>query len=409
MNKRTAPCTRLLWPLLLLSAFATGAHGGQISQARIDAATAAVQTRIDSGLLAGAVVLVSQNGQTRKFEALGYQDFENRVPMQPDTIFRIFSMTKPVTGTALMMLYDQGLFQLDDPVEKYLPQFVDLQVAKADGPDGIPVTEPQAHKMTIRELMSHSGGLTYGYFSQSQVDSLYVAANVLDRASTLQQMMDKLGSIPLKAQPGSTWHYSISVDVQGYLVEVLSGMTFDRYLQEKIFKPLGMPDTGFHVPAEKAGRLSRYYLSQNGQLSSAERDEYLEKPALFSGGGGLVSTAADYLRFARMHLNGGELEGVKILSREAVDLMRSDQLPDGITGLGGFMDPGNTFGLDFAVVDDSATAFGQPEGVYWWFGIAGSWFWIDPVNDFIFIGMIQTRNVPQAIGLHRESKRLIYQ
>ncbi|MCB1683772.1 MAG: beta-lactamase family protein [Pseudomonadales bacterium] len=409
MNRKLCAPARTVWLLLALSAFATPALGEQISQAGIDAATAAVQARIDSGLLAGGVVLITQNGQTRKFEALGYQDFENSVPMRTDTIFRIFSMTKPITGTALMMLYDQGLFQLDDPVEKYLPQFVGLKVAKEDGPDGLPITEPQAHRMTIRELMSHSGGLTYGYFSQSQVDSLYVAANVLDRASTLQQMVDKLGRIPLKAQPGSTWHYSISVDVQGYLVEVLSGMTFDRYLQEKIFEPLGMPDTGFHVPAEKAPRLSRYYLSQNGQLSSAEQDEYLEKPALFSGGGGLVSTAADYLRFAQMHLNGGELDGVRILSTAAVDLMRSDQLPEGIAGLGGFLDPGNTFGLDFAVVNDSAKAFGQPEGVYWWFGIAGSWFWIDPVNDLVFIGMIQTRNVPQAIGLHRETKRLIYQ
>ena len=395
--------------VLLISLPGTvAARGSDIPLSRFEAAAAAVQAQIDSGMLAGATVLVAQNGETKLLQAMGYQDLENKIPMQTDTIFRIFSMTKPIAGTALMMLYDEGRFQLSDPVEKYIPQFVGLQVAKADGPDGNPITEPPVHKMTIRELMSHSGGLTYGFFSQSQVDSLYVTANVLDPASTLKQMVDKLGKIPLRTQPGSTWHYSVSVDVQGYLVEVLSGMLFDRYLEEKIFKPLQMTDTGFYVPAEKATRLSRYYLSQNGQLSSEPNAQYLQKPTLLSGGGGLVSTAGDYLRFAQMHLNGGTLDGVRILSEEAVDLMRSNQLPEGITGLGGFMDPGNTFGLDFAIVDDSTKAFGQNEGVYWWFGIAGTWFWIDPEANLIFIGMIQTKNVPQAIGLHRQSKRLIY-
>jgi CubicO group peptidase (beta-lactamase class C family) len=345
----------------------------------------------------------------KKLVAMGFQDLENQVPMATDTIFRIFSMTKPIAGTALMMLYDQGRFELSDPVEKYIPEFVGLQVAKEDGPEGMPITEPAGHKMTMRELMSHSGGLTYGFFSKSQVDSLYAKAKVLDPESTLQQMVEKLGRIPLWAQPGSTWHYSVSVDVQGYLVEILSGMPFDRFLAEKIFQPLGMHDPAFYVPPEKAPRLSRYYASKDGKLISAPNAKYLEKPTFLSGGGGLVSTAQDYMRFAQMHVSGGELDGIRILSTEAVELMRSNQLPENIKGLGGFMDPGNTFGLDFAVVNDSEQAYGQSEGVHWWFGIAGTWFWIDPANDFVFVAMIQTRNVRDAIGLHRQSKTLIYQ
>jgi len=397
-----------LFVSILLLVPAAIAAAKDIPQSRIDAVAAAIKGQVDGGKLAGAVMMAAQHGKVRKLAAMGYQDLENKVPMQSDTIFRIFSMTKPIAGTALMMLYDERRFKLSDPVEKYIPEFVGLQVAKEDGPDGKPITEPPAHKMTIRELMSHSGGLTYGFFSRSQVDSLYVAANVLDRNSTLKQMVAKLGKIPLWAQPGTIWHYSISVDVQGYLVEVLSGMPFDRYLEDKVFRPLSMSDTAFYVPQEKAARLSRYYASREGQLASEPNAEYLQKPALFSGGGGLVSTAEDYMRFAQMHLNGGTLDGVRILSEEAVTLMRSDQLPKDIAGLGGFMDPGNTFGLDFAIVNDSEKAYGQSEGIHWWAGVAGTWFWIDPANDFILIGMIQTTNVFQAIGLHRQAKGLIY-
>jgi CubicO group peptidase (beta-lactamase class C family) len=263
--------------------------------------------------------------------------------------------------------------------------------------------------MTIRELMSHTGGLTYGYFSQSQVDSLYNKAKLLDRNSSLRQMIEKLAQIPLWAQPGTQWQYSVAVDVQAYLVEVLSGQSFDSFLRERIFVPLAMVDTGFYVSPEKAARLAKYYgPGPDGTLVSAANAEYLEKPGLFSGGGGLVSTAADYLRFAQMHLNGGELDGVRIISADAVTLMRSNQLPAGVAIQSLMIDPGNAFGLDFAVVNDPVKAFGQPVGNYWWWGIAGTWFWIDPVNDLVFIGMIQTRDVRQSITLHRTSKYLVY-
>lgn len=402
--------------LVILPLSGTFAAGRDIPQRNIDAATAAIKAQVDAGKLAGATVMAAQHGQVKKLVAMGHQDLENNVPMQTDSIFRIHSMTKPITGTALMILHDEGKFELSDPVEKYIPQLAGLQVAKADGPDGQPLTEPAHHKMTIRELMSHSGGLTYGFFSQSQVDSLYVAAKVFDRDSTLQQMVGKLGKIPLWAQPGTVWHYSVSVDVQGYLVEVLSGMAFDEFLQTRLFNPLGMVDTAFYVPAEKASRFARNYGLKDGfkdgvkegQLVSAPNAEYLSQPTFLSGGGGLVSTAQDYMQFAQMHVNEGELDGVRILSPAAVTLMRQGHLPTSISNLGGFVDPGNTFGLDFAIVTDSDKAYGQAPGVQWWFGIAGTWFWIDPLNEFIFIGMIQTRDVRQAVGLHRETKRQIY-
>ncbi len=353
--------------------------------------------------------MATQHGNVLHLKSIGLQDVENRVPMTKDTIFRIYSMTKPIAGTALMMLYDEGRFKLSDPVENYIPEFRNLQVAKQDGPDGMPITEPMNHPMTIRELMSHSGGLTYGFFSQSQVDTLYVKANVMDRNSTLKEMILKLSNIPLWAQPGTKWQYSVSVDVQGYLVEVLSKMPLDRYLEEKIFKPLSMIDTAFYVPADKAPRLARYYkLNRDGKLVSEPNKDYLQEPVLLSGGGGLVSTVSDYMRFARMHLNGGELDGVRILSKKSTQLMRQKQLDDTVNASGNLIGNGNTFGLDFAVVNDSARAANQPEGNYWWWGIAGTWFWIDPRNDFIFIGMIQTRDVRQSIGLHNYSKRLIY-
>lgn len=409
MNNLAAKSLLRTTLVLALLVLAFPSIGATISRDRLDAVTAAIQKQIDGGKLAGAVTLASQDGQVIHSLAQGQQSLADNSPMQADTIFRIFSMTKPIAGTALMTLYDQGKFKLSDPVEKYIPEFTDLQVAREDGPDGIPITEPAHHKMTIRELMSHSGGLTYGYFSQSQVDTLYKEANVLDRNSSLQDMINKLALIPLWAQPGTRWQYSVSVDVQAHLVEVLSGMRFDEYLQKEIFTPLGMVDTAFFVAADKVSRLSGYYAPDGaGKLESVATGEFLRQPTLFSGGGGLTSTAGDYLRFAQMHLNGGEYEGVRILSAEAVALMRSNQLPDGVRPTAGLNDPGNTFGLDFSIVSDSSQAFGQPAGNYWWWGIAGTWFWIDPVNDFVFIGMIQTRDVFQSVGLHRLSKHLIY-
>lgn len=377
-----------------------------MSSSALNAFTAGMHEEVDKGQLAGIVTLVARHGKIVQRDAYGYQDLENQVPISQDTIFRIFSMTKPITGVAMMMLYEEGKFTLDDPVEKFIPEFSNLVVAKDDAPNGIPMAEEPSHKVTMRELMSHTGGLTYGPFSRSRVDTLYTEANVLDRNATLQDMIDKLAQIPLRQQPGSVWHYSVSVDVQGYLVEKLSGMGFDEFLQERLFAPLGMVDTRFYVGAEKAARFSREYTSSANGITSPENGEFIDPVPFLSGGGGLTSTAGDYLRFAQMVANGGSLDGVRILSSASVDLMRKNQLPAGQTEIPGY--PGNAFGLDFAVVMDPAKNGGMSAGSYWWWGIAGSWFWIDPVEDLVFVGMIQNRNLGYARGLQLKSKELLY-
>ena len=377
-----------------------------INSTALEAFTEGMHAEVDNGQLAGIVTMVSRHGKLVHKDSYGYQDLENKTAMQEDTIFRIFSMTKPITGVAMMILMEEGKFTLDDPVEKFIPEFANLVVAKDDAPNGIPLAELPEHKMTMRELMSHTGGLTYGPFSRSRVDTLYNEANVLDRNTTLRQMIEKLAQIPLRQQPGSIWHYSVSVDVQGYLVERMSGMGFDEFLQERIFAPLGMVDTRFYVGQEKAHRFSREYTSGSNGLTSPENGEFIDPVPFLSGGGGLTSTADDYMRFAQMLANGGELDGVRILSQRSVELMRANQLPNGQTEIPGY--PGNAFGLNVAVVMDPSKNGGMSQGSYWWWGIAGSWFWIDPVQDLVFVGMIQNRNLMYARGLQLKSKQLLY-
>ncbi|MDX1490159.1 MAG: serine hydrolase domain-containing protein [Pseudohongiellaceae bacterium] len=337
---------------LLLSCAAQAQHGERnlakvapedvgMSSAGIQAYVDTMHAEVDNGNIAGVVSRISRHGKTVLEDAYGYLDLENQVPMTDDAIFRIKSMTKPVAGVALMILLEEGKFTLDDPVEMHIPQFANLKVAKEDGPNGQPIVEEQDHKMTVRELMSHSGGLTYGRFSRSQVDSLYLEADLLNLDSTLEDMINKLAEIPLRQQPGSRWHYSVSVDVQGYLVEVLSGQKFDDFLQERIFGPLQMDDTGFYVGRENAARFSREYSQSADGLTSPENDSYIDPVNFLSGGGGLMSTAGDYLRFAQMLANGGELDGVRILSEDSVKQMHTNQLPPNTPGLESY--PGNVF------------------------------------------------------------------
>jgi len=369
----------------------------------------AMRKEVDEGNLAGVVSALMRHGKLVHLDAYGYQSIEEQVAISEDTIFRIFSMTKPVTSVAMMMLLEEGKFSLDDAVSQYIPALANLEVAIEDGPGGFPVTEPATHEMTIRELMSHTGGLTYGLFSRSQVDSQYVAANILDTEGTLQDMIDKLSRIPLRQQPGTLWHYSVSVDVQGRLVEVLSGMPFDQFLQERIFEPLGMTDTGFYVPEDKRERFSTMYMSGQNGLTAPDDGfggDYLAPITFPSGGGGLAGTIHDYMRFTQMLANGGELDGTRLLSAASIDAMRSNQLPVGMDEIPGY--PGNQFGLNFAIVADPSRNDGVSEGSYWWWGIGGTWFWIDPVEDLIFIGMIQNRNLGYARQLQGISKRMVY-
>ena len=376
---------------------------------RLDRITKTMQGYVDQGLLAGVVTVAARDNKIVHFESIGYRNLEAQTPMSNDTLFRIYSMSKPITGVALMILYEEGRFSLADPVEKYLPELKDLQVFAGTNMDGNIVTEAQQHKMTIRELISHTGGLTYGIFAQSPVDTKYVEAGLLSRDDTLEQFTSKLGQIPLKHQPGTKWEYSVAVDVQGYLVEKLAGQSFGSFLEERIFEPLDMKDTDFHVPAEKISRFAQVYsYDDNGKLKPDETDpNFLQDPVFESGGGGLVSTAMDYMRFSQMLLNGGELDGVRILAPLTVDLMHRDQTPKGLEP-SGILPAGTGFGLDFAVIKDAVATESYSVGEYYWGGAAGTWFWIDPVENLVFIGMIQQFGNKRP-NLRAASKRLLYQ
>jgi CubicO group peptidase (beta-lactamase class C family) len=289
----------------------------------------------------------------------------------------------------MMMLFEEGKWQLNDPVAKYIPEFADLKVYGTDA-NGNVVLKDQVHPVTMRELMSHTGGFTYGYFSNTRVDELQREADVLNVNNTMEEMIKRVAKLPLNSQPGSEWHYSISVDIQGYMVQKLSGMPFGEFLEKRIFKPLNMVDTGFYVPAEKLKRLAEFYsYGKDGRLDVVRggiNHDFSAKPAFSSGGGGLVSTATDYMRFCQMLLNGGKLDGVRLISPRSVELMRTNVLPPAMQTVS----PGAGFGLDFAVYTDVVAAGGYyGKGTYYWGGAAGTWFWIDPTDEMIVIGMIQ--------------------
>lgn len=409
--------SKILFVVTAVALFSSAQILADVERARLDAVAADLQARIDDGKLSGAVVMVAQEGEVLMHEALGYQNIEDQVPMSTDTIFRIFSMTKPVTGTALMMLWDEGKFQLDDPVEMHLPELAGMQVFVEQNEDGSWVTEPAEHPMTVRELMSHTGGLAYTPpLSQGPVAEAYTKAGIMNlTGATLAESMPALRDIPLFYQPGSQWVYSISVDVQGFMVERLSGMRFGEFLETRIFQPLGMVDTGFSVKPESAARLSRQYAPNNdGTLRRTDNRpglanfDFLSPPKFESGGGGLTSTATDYMKFVQMHLNDGEMNGVRILSEAAVAQMRANQLPKAVANIGQLY-PGNVFGLDFAIVEDSDSYQGASKGTHWWWGIAGSWFWIDPVENIGFIGMIQNDDILYSLRVHAAARAAIYE
>jgi CubicO group peptidase (beta-lactamase class C family) len=371
----------------------------------------AMEALVDEGRLAGITTMIARRGKVADFQTYGYRDLEAGDAMAKDAIFRIYSMSKPITGVALMMLYEEGKFRLSDPVQRYIPEFRGLQVAASWGPDG-PVLEDADHPMTIRELMTHTAGLAYGIGDPHPADRLYASEQVMDSRGTLKNMIDKLAELPLRQQPGTRWTYSIAVDVQGYLVEVLSGQPFDEFLRERIFDPLGMVDTGFHVPEEHHRRLAQVYgYDRDGDLvapptpdASQGPRQFLDPATFFSGGGGLVSTTMDYMRFCQMLLNGGELDGVRILSPTTVELMSRNHLPRDMKEYA----PGRGFGLDFSVVLDPVEAGGYSVGEYSWGGAAGTWFWIDPAEDLAFVGMIQQFGGRRP-DVRTLSRRLTYQ
>ena len=373
-----------------------------LSAARLARVTSAMRADLDGGRIPGALALIARKGKLSYLETVGWADREQNKPMRPDTIFRIYSMTKPIVSAGLMMLYEEGKFSLKDPVSRYIPQLAKLQVME----EGVLV--PAKREMTIQDLLRHTAGLTYGAFSEGPVDELYKKIQPL-AAANLDGFIDRLAQLPLRQQPGSMWHYSVAVDVQGKLIEVLSGMKLDRFLAERIFRPLSMGDTGFTVPPAKQARFAQMYVPGKQGLEPAparSSANYLKEDLdFFSGGGGLVSTAADYLAFCQMMLNGGELNGTRLLSRKTVELMTVDHLG----GIGGRNGTGYGFGLGFAVhTDPAGSGLNGSTGEYNWSGLAGTRFWIDPKEQLIAIYMIQVlppRNPDPGVLF----KQLVYQ
>jgi CubicO group peptidase (beta-lactamase class C family) len=418
-------------PFFLLSAsFATGVAHAQVhelatvkpeavgfSNERLQKLDKAMQATVDSKTLAGVVTVLARHGKIVEFKTYGQQDIAAASPMQKDSIFRIFSMTKPTIGVAMMMLYEEGKWRPSDPVAKFIPELKDLQVFAGTNADGTMTLEKPKHAPTIGELMSHNAGFTYGLFGNTPVDNLYKKVNPLETKS-LKEFIDKLATIPLLYQPGEGWVYSVSVDVQGLLIERISGKSLPDFMQERVFGPLGMKDTGFSVPQEKLNRVATIYTTGPGGIVPMPRDPEITKtPGMASGGGGLYSTAMDYLRFTQMLLNNGELNGTRLLAPSSVELMRTNHLPEQVTAKGTFgigfykMQPGFGFGYDVAVYEDPiklGSTTGQ--GTFLWDGVAGTWFWVDPTNDVIFIGMIQRMMLGGGVpNLEDLSRSLVYQ
>jgi CubicO group peptidase (beta-lactamase class C family) len=382
-----------------------------VSSERLKRLDAGMKGLVDQGRLAGIVTLMARKGKVVHFSAHGKKDLRQPDPMTKDAIFRIYSMTKPVTGVAMMMLYEEGKWRLDDPVSRHVPELAKLSVYVGENPDGTPKVEPQRRPMTMRELMTHTGGLAYGLVGAHPVDRLFVKAQVLDSTQPLQAMIDKIAGLPLLAQPGTRWSYSAAVDVQGYVVEKLSGLSFAEFLETRLFKPLGMKDTAFSVPKEKLSRLALMHGEDEGgtiRANENQGDATVVPKAAF-GGHGLFSTATDYARFAQMLLDGGELGGVRVLAPRTVEMIRTNHvLADPLKT----MRQGQGWGLGGQVILDAA-ASGEPysDGAFHWWGIGGTWFWIDPARDFLFVGMIQQqgRSLLGATQIHGLSRNLAYQ
>ncbi|MEM7016414.1 MAG: serine hydrolase domain-containing protein [Pseudomonadota bacterium] len=376
------------------------------------------QKYIDTGKISGALTLVARRNQVVHFQPQGHLEIEQQRDIQRDTIFRIYSMTKPITSVAIMMLYEQAKFQLDEPVHKYIPEWKNLGVFKSGRYPQFMTTPPE-RPMTIRDLLSHMSGLTYGFMQTTNVDSAYRRLNIGGNA-TLKEMIEMLAELPLEFSPGTAWNYSVSTDVLGYLVQVIADQSFDEYLKEKVFEPLGMEDTGFGIPDDKLDRFACNYEVQPGKPPSLadapENSTYRGEQAFFSGGGGLVSTVEDYYRFTAMLLNGGEFDGARLLGRKTIELMASNHLPNGgdlsnLAKAGMFSETGYAgmgFGLGFSVMMDPAKAqvAGTP-GEYAWGGAASTAFWIDPAEELILIFMTQL--MPSSYyPFRRELRALVY-
>ena len=372
-----------------------------MSTSRLERITPVMQGWVDDGKIPCALTMIAREGRLVHFEKFGTQDVASTKPVGFDTIFRIYSMTKPITSIAVMMLYEEGHFQLGTPVSELIPAFKDMQVYTEGG---AAIVDAE-NEMTVKHLLTHTSGLIYGGEGDHPIHQRYRDANYY--RGDLAYMAQELGKIPLLHNPGAAWNYGMSTDVLGYLVEVVSGMPFEEYLKTHIFNPLGMNDTAFSVPEEKADRYATLYEpSEDGGIQVIENAPVSSGPLSFfhSGGAGLQSTAADYLRFCQMLLNDGELDGVRLLGRKTVELIRMNHISDDWQPL---ERAGCGFGLGFAVVTDVAETQGPGSlGTYSWGGLASTTFWIDPVEELI--GILMTQLIGDS-PFHAQFRVLTYQ
>lgn len=388
-----------------------------MSSERLDRIVPAMQRLVDEGKIPGTVTMVARRGQIVHFEAIGLQNVEKGEPMTKDTIFRMYSQSKPITGVATMILFEEGKFLLSDPVSLYLPEYKDMKVL-VSMEKGEMKTE-KAQPIRIHHLLTHTAGLSYGFFP-NPVGQSYNRAQI-DSSESLAAWSQELGKLPLLAQPGTEWNYSVAMDVLGRLIEVVSGQSFGEFLEERIFEPLGMQDTAFWVPEEKRARFAANYgPTSDGKMRLVDdpaSSTYLAPPKIEMGGAGLVSTAADYIRFAQMLANSGELDGVRMLGPKTVDLMMSNHLgpgfpPDPLTSLFGMMSPGSSrvFGVGFGLtgsvtIDPALTGLPGSVGTFAWGGAASTDFWVDREEELV--GMVLTQLLPAGTYPTRQLMQLL--
>ena len=378
------------------------------------------QGRVDRGEIAGIVTLVARDGKIAHLSAVGYQNVEQRVPMETDSLFRIYSMTKPIASTALMMLYQDGLFQLNDPLSKFIPEFADLRVLR-DSSGPLDETVAMEREPTIQDVLRHTAGFSHG-LGRSEYDELFVGTGIFRPETSLEEMMTALSKVPLMNQPGSSYRYSIGPDVALRLVEIISGMEADDYLERRMFDPLGMDDTGYVVTSDNAGRLSPIHWMKDGELVAINSENgspfggvlvedwsvnnYTMNHEYKGGSIGLVSTAEDYWRFAQAMLNGGELGGERIIGRKTVEYMAQNHLTPQQHET---FSPALGFGLGFATIEiPSGVSYTTSEGNFYWAGAAATNFWIDPTENIVVVAMTQHMGVRGTGALRGELHSLVY-
>ncbi len=375
----------------------TSPEAVNLSSERLARIAATFQSDVEAGTIPGAVALVARRGKTAYLQAFGYRDREKGLPMATGSIFRIASMTKPIVSLAIMMLVEEGRIRLVNPASAYLPELGGLKVGVEAG--GKLTLETARRDMSVQDLLRHTSGVTYGQFGDSQVKKAYRDANIFDPNQTTAEFVTKLSRLPLNNHPGEVWDYSMSTDVLGRIVEVVSGMALDEFIAARITGPLGMHDTGFTVPAKEADRVAEALLDpKTGERPPMSRS-LTKRPNFLSGGGGMVSTAPDYVRFAQMLLNEGELDGVRLVSRKTVELMTCDHLPPGIAFSGTtrsqfeesspMAEFGQGFGLGFCVRKEAGrNPVPGSVGDFYWSGVHGTFFWVDPKEQLVGVLML---------------------